>query len=277
MGTVIAAGLHKSGYPLSVYNRTRERAAGFSAAGCAIAGVPGELAALSDVVIVMVSDEKAAAAVLTGPGGLLGAGFTGKVLVSMSTLPVPFVNELAALCAREGVRFLDCPVSGSRAMAEAKQLVFLAAGDRLLVEELSPLLLAVGKDVVYAGLPPDGTGLKLCVNLILAQMTNALGEAVALARTLGIAPETIFEVMDRSPAFNCGFFRLKRESALGAGMDAPPLFRNMRKDVRCMLDEARKGGRRLPVLEALEKVLDAGAAGPRAELEDRPREQNGKA
>ena len=261
MGSVIAGNILRAGYTPAVYNRTRQKTAELAAAGCAVVEEPAGLAARSDIVLVMVSDEKAMESVLNGPFGLFRGGFSGKTLITLSTLPVSYVRELAAQCAGAGVRFLDCPVSGSMPMAEKRQLVFLAAGEDAVLNDCEAVLLAAGGCMVRAGKPPDGTALKLCVNLILAQMTAALAESVALAGVLKIAPSSIFEVMDRSTAFNCGFFRLKRESVLSSGPASPRLFRNMRKDVKYMLDEAEKGGQRLPVLEALHKVMGSADQG----------------
>ena len=255
MGRAMALNLHRAGYQVSVYNRTRSRTTEFADLGCQVASTPRALAKMCDTLITMVSDPAAIDEVMEGPEGAASAFQGGNALINMSTLSPDYTAELARKCYAAGVVFLDCPVSGSKAAAEKGQLVILAGAERAALERFTPVLKAMGKEIVYAGLPPAGTALKLCVNLIVAQLTTALAESAALAQAQGIDPALIFETLAHNPAMNCGYFSLKKDNILKR--DFPPAFplRHMLKDARFMLAEAAKKRLELPVTAAVERLM----------------------
>jgi 3-hydroxyisobutyrate dehydrogenase-like beta-hydroxyacid dehydrogenase len=256
MGRAMAMNLAKAGFQVSVYNRTRQRTMEFADLGCSVAATPRALAKMSDTVITMVSDPEAMEAVMEGPEGVISAFAGGNTLINMSTLSPDYTASLAKKCFLAGVNFLDCPVSGSKGAAEGGQLVILAGGEKSTVDRFSPVLKAMGRAVVYAGPAPAGTALKLCINLIVAQLTTALAESAALAQAQGIAPELIFETLSHNPALNCGYFELKKENILKKTF--PPAFplKHMLKDAKFMLAEASKKKLSLPVTAAVEKLME---------------------
>ena len=256
MGRAMALNLVKAGYRVAVYNRTRLHTMEFADLGCQVAATPRALAKLADTVITMVSDPAAMDAVLEGPEGALSALSGGNTLINMSTVSPDYTAALAKKCFTAGVDFLDCPVSGSKPLAEKGQLVLLAAGKKATVEKLDPVLKAMGRAVIYAGAPPAGTALKLCVNLIVGQMTAALAEAAALAGALKLDPELVFTALAANPALDCAYFRAKKENILKK--DFTPAFplQHMLKDARFILAEAAKNGLELPVTAAVEKLME---------------------
>jgi 3-hydroxyisobutyrate dehydrogenase-like beta-hydroxyacid dehydrogenase len=256
MGRAMALNLLKAGFQVSVYNRTRERTTEFADKGCQVASTPRALAKMSDTVITMVSDPAAMDAVLEGPEGVISAFMGGNTLINMSTLSPAYTAALAKKCFIAGVSFLDCPVSGSKPAAEAAQLVILAGGDKAVVDKLAPVLKAMGRSVIYAGPAPAGTALKLCTNLVVAQLTTAITEAAALAEAQGIDPALVFDTLAENPALNCGYFALKKSNVLKK--EYPPAFplKHMLKDARFMLAEAAGKKLELPVTAAVEKLLE---------------------
>lgn len=255
MGRAMALNLQKAGFALSVYNRTRSHTMAFADLGCPVASTPRELGASCDVIITMVSDMAAMDAVLEGPEGVFSSLKAGNTLINMSTLAPAYTAALAKKCFIAGIEFLDCPVSGSKPLAESAKLVILAAGRKESVQKREPLLKAMGSAVVYAGHAPAGSALKLCVNLVVGQLTTAIAEAAVLADAQKIDPALIFETLDLNPALNCAYFRMKKDNLLKR--EYPPAFplKHMLKDARLMLDAAGAEGLRLPVTEAVEKLL----------------------
>ena len=255
MGRAMALNLHRAGFRVSVYNRTRSRTTEFADLGCEVASTPRALAKMCDTLITMVSDPAAIDEVLDGPEGAASAFQGGNALINMSTLSPDYTAGLAKKCYAAGVVFLDCPVSGSKAAAEKAQLVILAGAEKAALERYTPVLKAMGKEIVHAGLPPAGTALKLCVNLIVAQLTTALAESAALAQAQGLDPALIFETLAHNPAMNCGYFSLKKDNILKR--EFPPAFplRHMLKDARFMLAEAAKKRLELPVTAAVERLM----------------------
>jgi 3-hydroxyisobutyrate dehydrogenase-like beta-hydroxyacid dehydrogenase len=174
----------------------------------------------------------------------------------MSTVSPEYTAALAKKCFIAGLDFLDCPVSGSKPLAEGAKLVILAGGKKESVEKHDALLKAMGSAVVYAGQAPAGTALKLCVNLVVAQMTTAIAEGAALAEAQKIDPALLFETLEKNPAMNCGYFRMKKDNILKK--DFPPAFplKHLLKDARVMMAAAGAAHQELPITEAVLKLLE---------------------
>ena len=122
----------------------------------------------------MVSDPAAVAAVTDGPDGAFSGLAGGKTMINMSTVSPEFTKSLADKCLIAGINFLDCPVSGSKPLAESGNLVILAAGKEECVQKNAELLKAMGIAIIYAGEAPNATYLKLCVNLVMAEFKAAI-------------------------------------------------------------------------------------------------------
>ena len=156
MGTPMAANLLKAGYPVMVYNRSPEKAAPLVKQGAGLASHPKALARAADVVIAMVTGPEALQDLLWGPDGAGGAFNHSKVFINMSSVSPGYTRELARELESTGVTFIDAPVSGTKKPAEDGTLIILAGGPRDKVEELEPVLLAMGKKVVYCGAAGPG-------------------------------------------------------------------------------------------------------------------------
>jgi 3-hydroxyisobutyrate dehydrogenase-like beta-hydroxyacid dehydrogenase len=101
-----------------------------------------------------------------------------------------------------------------------------------------------------------GTTLKLCMNLIVAQMTTALAESVALAEAAGLEPARIFDVVRQSTALDCGYFRIKEEALLKKDFQPAFSLDNLLKDVRFITKEASKRQLSLPVTNGALALLE---------------------
>ncbi|KAF0125221.1 MAG: 3-hydroxyisobutyrate dehydrogenase [Elusimicrobia bacterium] len=254
MGSAMAKNLLKAGCDVTVWNRDRKKTEEFQALGREAAPTPKALAQRCDVLITMVTGDEAMEAVLGGPDGVFAARFGGSTLINMSTVSSAYCERLAALCFKEAVTFLDCPVAGSKPLAENGTLLVLAGAGEKALEKRRSLLLSMGKAVIHAGPPPAGTRLKLCVNLLLAQMTSGLCESAALAKAFGLDPGLIFRTAEASPALDCGYFRMKKDNILKE--EFPPAFalKDLLKDLRYALAGAASRRQELPVTGAVEKL-----------------------
>jgi len=145
MGSGMARRLVSSGFPLSVYSRSREKAAPFAELGVYLADSPRQAAERADVVISMVSDDTASRAVWMGDAGALAGARRGSVLIESSTLTVAWIKELAEASSQRDLEFLDAPVTGTKPHAESGQLLFLVGGSANAVEVARPVLSALGR------------------------------------------------------------------------------------------------------------------------------------
>lgn len=256
MGLAMAQNAKKAGFPVLAYNRSNRRRDLAQQAGLDLLDSPKAVADKSDAVIVMVTDPNAVRDVLMSKMGVLSGEVKGKTLIQMSTIDEKSTLEVSELAKAREMSFLDCPVAGSKKQVEAGQLILLAGGDEDLVEAWKSLLLTMGKAVVHAGEVGKGTALKLCMNLIVAQMTTALCESVALAKVQSVDPEKIFEVLQHSPALNCGYFQIKEKPLLEEDFSPAFSLDNMLKDVRFMDQAAKEKRLMLPVIQAVRFLME---------------------
>ncbi|MCB4756649.1 MAG: NAD(P)-dependent oxidoreductase [Elusimicrobia bacterium] len=259
MGLPMALNAKKGGFRVLSYNRSPTRLSEAKKAGLETAASPKELAEKSEVLLTMVTDPSAVRNVLMGKDGVFEAPVSGKTLIQTSTIDQKSTLEFAKAAKDKGMDFLDAPVTGSKKQVEEAQLIFLAGGEASLIEKWKRLLLTMGKHIVHAGDIGQGTALKLCMNLVVSQMTTALCEAVALAKALELDPGKIFEVLDQSPALNCGYYKIKQKGLL-EGHFAPAFsLNNMLKDVRFMDQAAENKKLRLPVTRAVRGLMEEAA------------------
>jgi 3-hydroxyisobutyrate dehydrogenase-like beta-hydroxyacid dehydrogenase len=194
MGLPMARNLLKAGHEVTVYNRTRERAESLRTEGATIADQAAD-ACGSDVLITMLADDQAMRAVVVGEQ-LIPKLAAGAVHVSMSTISVALAQELTRAHAQAGNRFISAPVFGRPEAAEAAKLAVVAAGPAKMIERCQPLFDAMGQCTFIVGEEPfNANTVKLAGNFLILSVIESLGEAYALLRKSGIAPEKFLEIM----------------------------------------------------------------------------------
>lgn len=260
MGLPMARNVAAAGLPLTVFNRTPEKAEPLAAAGASVAATPAELVRDADVVVTMVADADAVRALLEGEDGILAAASPGLVVVEMSTIGPLAARELAALCAERGVEMLDAPVSGSTAVAEAAQLVVMAGGEEAAFDRARPVLAAMSKAQLHLGPSGAGAAMKLGLNLIIASTAVSVSEALVLAERAGIEREAAYEVIG-SGAVASPFVGYKREAFLDPdGTPTAFALEMMAKDVRLARALGELTGVPLPGAAGSAAAIDLAAA-----------------
>src|SRR5215469_1792366 len=114
MGSGMARNLRKAGFPLTVYNRTRERAEQLAETGAQIADTPSQAVADAAVVLSILADDDASRAAWLGPNGALPAMQAGSVVIECGTVSPEWVKQLHDEAQTRGLRMMDAPVTGSR-------------------------------------------------------------------------------------------------------------------------------------------------------------------
>ncbi|MFZ4437130.1 MAG: NAD(P)-dependent oxidoreductase [Syntrophales bacterium] len=195
MGRPMVLALLKAGFPVTVWNRTRGKAAEVVDAGAVWAGTPADVAAASEVVIAMVTDAAASEAVICGPQGVLEGAGRGVCLIDMSSIP-PEKSRAIAACAREkGVTMLDAPVTGNPKVAALGKLGIMVGGPQETFDRCRPIFESMAAKIVYVGEANGlGTTLKLINNLVMAVAIQASAEALVLAKKAGIDPGKVLEI-----------------------------------------------------------------------------------
>ena len=195
MGGGVVRRLLDAGHTVTVWNRTREKAAPLLDAGARWGESPRDVAERSDVVFTMVTNTAAVQAVTEGDDGILAGLGPGKVYVDMSTASPSNTRALAAQVAERGAQMLDAPVSGSVITLERGKLTVMVGGDAETFERVKPILEAIGPRVFYLGGNGSAVTMKIAINLSLAVQMLAFSEGVLLAEKSGISRERAVEVM----------------------------------------------------------------------------------
>lgn len=215
MGTPMARHLLAAGHELSVWNRSRERAADLESAGARVAAGPADAVAGADALVTSLFDDRAHEEVLTD--GLLDALEPGVLHISTSTVSVALSERLTERHARRGQAFVAAPVFGRPSVAEEGRLWIVVAGEPAAVERARPLLAPLARGISVVGREPrQAHALKLGGNFLISAMNHALGEAFVYAEAQGIEPGTFLE------AVNSALFQSPLYDAYGQVMLHPP-------------------------------------------------------
>ena len=261
MGAGMAGRLLSAGFPLTVYNRSREKALAFASGGAEVAHSPREAAADAEIIIGMVADDVASRTVWFGENGALAGARRSSVLIESSTLSVGYVKELAATAAQIGCEFLDAPVTGTKPHAASGQLIFLVGGSAAVLDAVRPVLAVLSREVIHLGPQGSGAMMKLINNFVCGVQAASFAEALSMVQVAGLDQETAVRILTEGAP---GSGVVKRIATQLAATDADPNFtlRLMAKDLAYAVSEASSRGVSLQTaLAALDRFNQAVAAG----------------
>jgi 3-hydroxyisobutyrate dehydrogenase-like beta-hydroxyacid dehydrogenase len=179
----------------------------------------------------------------------------GKIVLVTSTCDP---DRIAALGARVGdrLRFLETPVSGTSEQVRQGDGVGLIGGDQKIAADAAPVLDALFAKSFHIGKVGDGGRAKLAVNLILGLNRLALAEGLVFAARLGLDPAAFLDVA-RGSAAASQVMDTKGPKMIGGDFAPEGRVRQTLKDTQLMLDQARKAGQQLPLLEIHADVLES--------------------
>ncbi|PUD80923.1 NAD(P)-dependent oxidoreductase [Helicobacter pylori] len=249
MGTPMATRLHDANLEVSVYNRTESKAAPLKEKGVAVYTSPIDLAAKVDLIFTMLSDKTAIDAVLVPE---FWEQMSEKIVVNMSTIAPLESLSLEKTAQKHQVTYLEAPVSGSVGAAKAGALLILAAGEKEVITQLKPVFTHLGSQIFYLGKIGQGTGAKLSINSLLAQMGVAYSEALLLAKHLGVDAELFLQIIGQS-GMNSPLFQAKKGMWLQDSYPVAFSLKLMLKDIRLANNEAGEAIQ-LPFLSEAEEL-----------------------
>jgi len=187
MGLPMCQRLLSAGYTLTVWNRSPEKCAPLVAAGARQVSTPAELCAHADVVMLCLADTRVVRKVVFGENGVMDGAKAGQLLVDFSSLEPAATREMAAeLESRTGMHWLDTPVSGGVAGAEAGTLTIMAGGREVDIERVRPVLMNLGQRLTRMGAVGAGQVTKVCNQMIVSCNALVIAEVVALAEKSGV-------------------------------------------------------------------------------------------
>jgi 3-hydroxyisobutyrate dehydrogenase len=236
-----------------VWNRTAEKTKPLAEHGAAVAPTPAALTGLADAIITILTDTAAIEAVYHGADGLLAGDVAGKLFIEMSTVRPEVERALAERVRGKGAAFVECPVGGTTIPALQGKLIGLMGAEPADAARARPILDQLCRRLEHCGPVGSGSVMKLTINMPLMIYWQALGEALALCRPLGLDPDRIMDLLsDTSGGPNVLKLRGPVLARALKGADPGPVTFDLDsgiKDLHTMLAEGKARGIDLPLVE----------------------------
>ena len=268
MGAPMASSVLRSGVALTVYNRSRERAAPLAAAGAKVADSVAAAVTPGGVVITMLANDAALLDVTLGDSGFADRLGAGGLHISMSTVSPETSRHLAAEHAKRGSLWLSAPVFGRPEAAAAQKLWICQSGAADAKARAKPLLEAMGQAIHDFGDEPGAANVvKLSGNFLILSAVEAMAEALTLAEKSGIDRQALAGFLGQT-VFNCPIYQnygriLANQTYEPAGFK---LELGM-KDVRLVRDAAESATVPMPLADLLHARLLTSLAKGRGQLD----------
>lgn len=200
MGAAMCGHLMDAGYPISVYTRTREKAADLESQGAVWRENPAEVAANSDITFAIVGFPSDVRDVFLGPEGALAGAGEGDLLVDMTTSEPSLAIEIDERAGAENVGTIDAPVSGGDVGARNGTLSIMVGGRNDDVARVRPLLEIMGSNIVHVGGPGAGQHTKMVNQILIASGMIGVCEALLYAQEAGLDMAKAFQAVSGGAA-----------------------------------------------------------------------------
>ncbi len=263
MGSSMAANLVKAGFSLTVYNRTRDKAAPLLDMGAQWADSPKQVALASDIVFSIVGFPNDVEAVMLGENGALKGLRKGGILCDMTTSSPELAKKIALQAQGVGCFSLDAPVTGGDIGAREATLSIFVGGDEQAYNRALPFLKAMGQKFMYCGGAGQGQQAKLANQVAVAGVMFSVCESLLYASQAGLNVSEWLELVVTGAAGSVAMNTLGRRLLKN---DFEPGFyvRHFVKDLGLCLDECRRMGLVLPgatMADELYRMMLAQGAG----------------
>ena len=232
----MARNVAAAGIEVRVWNRTEEKARALAGERIDVADSPAAAVEGVDAMVTVLTAGDAVAAVVDERGALAALP-RDAVWVQSSTVGIEATERFGRMAADAGVAFVDAPVLGTKAPAEAGELLVLASGPADALERVAPIFEAVGARTVELGDAGAGSRMKLVANEWVLALTTALAETLALADALGIEGERFLDVISGGPV-DAGYAQIKGKMMVGREYEPSFPLALARKDVDLVLQAA---------------------------------------
>ncbi|OLT44238.1 hypothetical protein BJF85_20330 [Saccharomonospora sp. CUA-673] len=255
MGLPMARNLARAGFEVRAWNRSPDKMQPLAAEGVTLCDDVRSAAEGVDVVLTMLADADVILEILDDS---LTRAADGAVWLQMSTVGIDGTQRLADLAETAGVTFVDAPVLGTTAPAEAGELVVLASGGEDMRERLEPVFDAVGSRTLWVGEAGAGSRLKLVANAWVASVVEATAETVALAEGLDVDPKQFLEAVSGG-ALDLPYLQAKATAMIARQFDPAMKLSLAAKDTRLIDEAAADADLDLPMLRTIRHRFAEGA------------------
>ena len=254
MGESMCERIMAAGYPVIAFDVDRDRVTAMEKKSARAAESLADVASATETIITMVPASEHVEAIVKN---ILPHIKKGSLLVEMSTISPAVSKHCADLIAKRGSRMIDAPVIKSKAAAISGDLGILVGGKRADFEAALPILQCMGKNIIHMG--PNGTGLamKICHNLLVAEIQNGVNEMLVLANQCGLVFDDVIAAIKAGGGQN---FYLDTKAASIKDRDFAPKFpfEHMHKDLGIAKDLCSSIGLKLPGAKLVRSIYKKG-------------------
>lgn len=205
MGAPLSEQLLDAGYPMNIFNRTKEKAYGLIRKGAHWCESAADVAELSDVIFSMVGYPQEVNEVYYGKNGVFQSDIKGKCVVDLSTSSPTLAKKIFQNAKEAGAYALDAPVIGTKQSVKNGNLMIVVGGEKEGFSKAKPLLEVLGSKVVFQGEPGSGQNYKLTRQVMIAGMMMGIFESLAYAEKSGLDLSSVINTMENTKNENWNF------------------------------------------------------------------------
>jgi 3-hydroxyisobutyrate dehydrogenase len=255
MGSALIRRLLVAGCDVSVYNRTKAKAAPLAAAGAKLVDSAADLAS-TEIVFVTVGTSEDLLGALLGPDGLMSGRAQPAVVVDCSTISAEVSAQARERLGERGTALLAAPVMGNPKVASAGQLTLAVSGPRAAFEDARAYLDLLGAGSTYVGEGELARTVKLCHNLFLGVVIQSLAEVTILAQKSGVSRAAFLACLNDS-VMGSTFTRYKTPALVNLDFQATFTAVLLRKDFDLGLAAAREREVPMPVASLVHQLVQS--------------------
>ena len=266
MGLPMARNLMAAGHQLTVLDVVQAPLEALVAEGARAGSSPAQVAADTDVLITMLPDSPQVEQVYLGEGGAYQALRAGWLTIDMSSIAPGTARTLAQRAAAAGADAVDAPVSGGDKGAIAGTLSIMVGGTEAAFERARPILEVMGATIVHCGPAGAGQVVKVCNQVVVGVVIEAVSEALVLGAKAGVDPARIADVLQGGLAAT-KVLEMRRDNFLSGTFEPGFRIRLHLKDLKNAIELARDAGVALPAAATVEQLMRSADANGRGDFD----------
>lgn len=253
MGKSMAMNLQKAGFSVAIYTRTKAKVTDLIESGMQWFDTPAQLAQNVDTVISMVGYPQDVKEIYLGEKGVIANLKAHSLIIDMTTSSPKLAKEIYAKAKELQIASLDAPVSGGDVGAKNGTLAIMVGGDKSAYEQALPLFEAMGKTIRHFGTAGAGQYAKMSNQIAIASNMMGVCEAMAYAKTCGLDPQAVIDVISTGAAGSWSLSNLAPRMLKGDF--APGFFiKHFIKDMKIAIESAKEMNLELPGLTLAESL-----------------------
>lgn len=255
MGASIVMHLLNAGNEVTIYTRTKSKAAELIAAGAKWAETPAEASKAQEIIFTMVGYPKDVEEVYIGENGIFSAAKKGAIVIDMTTSEPTLAKKLYHEARERGLHSLDAPVSGGDIGAKNGTLSLMVGGDKDVFEKLQPIFELFGQNIVYQGVAGSGQHTKMCNQIAIASGMIGVCESMAYGLKAGLTMDEVLRSITAGAAGSWSLSNLAPRMLKG-NLEPGFYIKHIIKDMKIALDEAERMNLQLPGLTLAKSMYD---------------------